>query len=90
MLIRFIPPSESEAEMETKENGEIAIKPRFAAASGSANFGSLVIVGRTGRERRFILQVSGKLGRVSACEARNIEPDFDKKDNGSEVTRGKS
>jgi len=88
MIIRYIPPSESEAEVETKEDGEVVIKPRFAAANGSANFGSLIITGSTGRERRFVLQVSGKMGRVNACEAKSVEPDFDKKD--SEASRGKS
>jgi len=88
MQIRYIPPSESEAEVEVKEDGEVVIKPRFAAANGSANFGSLIITGRSGRERRFVLQVSGKLGRVNACEAKSVEPDFDKKD-GVEAGHGK-
>jgi hypothetical protein len=85
MQIRYIPPSESEAEVDVNsDTGELLITPRFATANGSANFGSIVIVGSKGRERRFILQVSGSQGRVNATEARSVEPDFDKSKTGAE------
>jgi hypothetical protein len=85
MQIRYIPPSESEAQVEVNETtGEILIRPRFATANGSASLGSIVIHGAKGRERRFVLMVSGSQGRVNATEARSVESEFDKTKPGTE------
>lgn len=78
MQIRYIPPNETDAKVEIKEGGEVIITPRFAASNSSAIFGSVLIKGAGGKERRFLLAVSGRQGRISAYEAKSVEPDFDR------------
>lgn len=77
MLIRFIPPPESEAKVEIKEDGELLITPRFPTAHSTASFGSIIIRGSKGKERRYSLSVSGSLGRVISCESKSVQPAFD-------------
>lgn len=78
MQIRFIPPAETEAKVEVKEDGEIVITPRFPAAKSQATIGSIIVKGTKGKERRYALAVSGTQGKVSAYEAKSVEPEFDK------------
>ena len=79
MQIRFIPPAETEAKVEIKENGEVVISPRFPSAKSAASIGSVIVKGSKGKERRYILAVSGSQGKVSAFEAKSVEPEFDTK-----------
>jgi len=78
MQIRYIPPSETEAKVDYKDNGELVITPRFATSKSAANFGSIIVKGSKGKERRFTLAVSGGQGRVVAYEAKSVEAEFDK------------
>jgi hypothetical protein len=78
MQIRYIPPPESEAKVDIKDNGEILITPRFPTNTATSSFGSIIVKGLKGKERRYVLAVSGGQGRVSAYEAKSVEPEFDK------------
>ena len=78
MQIRYIPPPETEAKIEIKDDGELVITPRFPTTNSSAHIGSIIVKGTKGKERRFTLAVSGAQGRVVAYEAKSVEPEFDK------------
>lgn len=78
MQIKFVPPPEIEATVKVEDDGTLVIAPRFATSKGSALVGSVVVRGSKGKERRFLITVSGNQGRVNTVEARNVESEFDK------------
>ncbi len=79
MKITLTAPPDTEAKVEIDDDaGELSIEPFFANSTGIKNVGSIVVEGKSGQKRRFVMQVSGKNGRVSVTEARQVETEFDK------------
>lgn len=78
MRIEITAPRESEAEVETNAKaGVLAITPHFLAPTGVKEVCAITVKGDKGRVRRYLLQVYGQNGRLTAREARCVSTGFD-------------
>ncbi len=86
MIVEFLPPRESEADvkMSTKE-GVVSITPFFSDPMSVRCVGYLTIKGDGGKERKYNLVVSGRTGTIRVMEARKVATEFDKKTSEEEV-----
>lgn len=57
--------------------GELVVQPVFTGARDKKTVLYLSVLGSTGRERLFTLDISGSTGRLILTEFRETEPQFD-------------
>jgi hypothetical protein len=60
-----------------EEQGLITLEPRFRLSSGKQAIIYLCSEGKSGSARRFIIELSGKDGRITIVEAQEVETMFD-------------
>jgi hypothetical protein len=79
VIVRYTFPSRAEATYEV-ESTLVSMTPRFVSPSGSCQLGTIQVISNRGQERHYILEISGKHGRVSVTEVKCDEPEFDRFD----------
>lgn len=78
MKLEITAPRESEAEVEINSKaGVLTISPHFLAPTGVKEVCAITVRGDKGRVRRYLLQVYGQNGRLTAREARCVSTGFD-------------
>jgi hypothetical protein len=60
-----------------EKDGLIIIEPRFQRADSNRSLLYIEVTGASGGSKRYIIQVSGSTGQITAQEAKDLVPLFD-------------
>lgn len=78
MQIELHLPRGTEARVQVDEKkGLIVIEPLFSTSQAVQPFAYARVLGKQGRERRYVLCAAGKNGRLVNQEVKDVDTDFD-------------
>ena len=72
-------PREAEGKVKLNDKDRsVSIEPRFRQAGSLQPIGYVTVKGKSGAEKKFVLNISGSTGRVTVQELSDVESLFDK------------